>query len=91
MPAGPTAAPAALLHWESVRRSASDELYHATWRTERGTTPVGVPPSVLSGSKLLSVNTALDPRDVTSESVLASVRVQRGDWETWLADNKQHK
>jgi hypothetical protein len=63
------------------QRSASDELYHATWRNAKGVRRVAVP----LPARLLSLNSSLTAGGLDEQAWLARLLVRRTAWEAWCA------
>jgi len=65
------------LRWTGFSRTASDELYHATWANISGTHNLRSP---LPGTLLLT-NAALQPDKVDARSWLAQMSCSRAAWD----------
>jgi hypothetical protein len=62
-----------------TQRTASDELYHATWANATGVRRVLLP----LPARLLAVNSDLDPAALDERTWLARLHVRRSVWDTW--------
>jgi hypothetical protein len=65
----------------NLQRTASDELYHATWANATGVRRVLLP----LPARLLAVNSGLDPAALDERTWLARLHVRRSVWDTWRA------
>ena len=63
------------------QRTASDELYHATWANAKGACRVLLP----LPARVLAVNDALAPDALDERTWLAKLRVRRSVWDAWRA------
>jgi len=65
--AGPSSTLLARLHWEGFKRTASDELYHASWANVSDVRDVAVPfPATLVGLNAAAVGEPYKARSVIS-------------------------
>lgn len=82
-PPGPVTPPAPLarLSWSALTRSASDELYHATWGHAAGVRDVVLP----LAATLIERGAAPRPAELDETTVLARLRVDAAELERWRA------
>jgi hypothetical protein len=64
-----------------AQRTASDELYHATWANASGVRRVLLP----LPARVLALNTALQPDALDERAWLAQLHVRRSVWDAWQA------